>query len=355
VQGTRWLTSVVAATALAGAHARAQQYAVQVLEPLPGSSGSVGNAVNSAGQVAGYSFGGTNTQGTLWTAGLPAALTTASGSSNALAVNDLGRAAGYFDSSGDLFGPQAAVWSGGGMTVIGPDNSYALGVNTSGWAAGASEGKPVRWTDFMRVLNPLPGGSGAGEAYSINHLGWAAGWTTNQLGDPHAVYWDHRDGLGSLYPTDLGTLGGRESRGYAVNDPGQVAGFSQTASGMRHAFVATVGGGMTDLGTLGGFESIAYGINATGQAVGWSDGRGFLWSDGTMRDLNDLVGPLTGWEILNARGVNDLGQIVALGRHSSGLQRALLLSPVPEPSSLLLIGLAGMGLIWRAVLAFSHG
>jgi probable HAF family extracellular repeat protein len=345
MQRTRWWAGVVAVAGLVVEQAQAQQYMLQVLEPLPGHSGSSGNAVNNSGQVVGYSFGGSNTQATAWTAGTPSYLTILSGASNALAINDLGQAAGFFDSNGDLSGPQAAVWSGGMMTIVGPDNSYALGINLNGWTVGAAQGKPVRWTDLMRTLNPLPGGSGLGEAYAINHLGWAAGWTTHFAGDRHAVYWGQRDGLGSLLPTDLGTLGGRESLAYAVNDAGQAAGFSQTTYGTRHAFLATVQNGMVDLGTLGGFESIAYGINSTGQVVGQSDGRGFLWSQGTMTDLNDLVGPLTGWEIIGARDINDSGQIIAFGRNSLGIGRALLLSQVPEPSSLLLISLGGMGFI----------
>ena len=37
--------------------------------------------------------------------------------------------------------------------------------------------------------------------------------------------------------TDLGTLGGRISRAFAINDLGQVAGTSNTPSGSEHAFL----------------------------------------------------------------------------------------------------------------------
>src|ERR671930_852533 len=70
---------------------------------------------------------------------------------------------------------------------------------------------------------------------------------------------------------DLGTLGGSTSYGYAVNDSGQVVGYSYTAGDAEyHAFSWTHAGGMVDLGTLGGTSSIALAVNASGQVVGSS-------------------------------------------------------------------------------------
>src|ERR1700674_5082558 len=63
--------------------------------------------------------------------------------------------------------------------------------------------------------------------------------------------------------TDLGTLGGGTSKGYGINESGQVTGVAVTASGALHAFLYAPGSGMTDLGTLGGGESKGFGINAS--------------------------------------------------------------------------------------------
>ena len=103
--------------------------------------------------------------------------------------------------------------------------------------------------------------------------------------------------------TDLGTLGGDQSRAYAVNDAGQVVGVAQMTSRDYHAFLWK-SGVMTDLGTLGGGYSAAYGINEAGQIVGESDGHAFLWDSGVMRDLGSL-GPYSA-----AYGINEAGQIV---------------------------------------------
>ena len=67
---------------------------------------------------------------------------------------------------------------------------------------------------------------------------------------------------------DLGTLGGRSSAAYGINDQGVVVGSSVTRTGVGHAFVWT-NGTMTDLGTLAGASaSVAYDINEAGVIVG---------------------------------------------------------------------------------------
>jgi probable HAF family extracellular repeat protein len=69
---------------------------------------------------------------------------------------------------------------------------------------------------------------------------------------------------------DLGDLGGGLSHASAINDRGQVVGYSSTPAFETHAFVWTAGEGMRDLGTLGGSYSVATDINDRGQVVGYS-------------------------------------------------------------------------------------
>jgi probable HAF family extracellular repeat protein len=116
---------------------------------------------------------------------------------------------------------------------------------------------------------------------------------------------------------DLGTLGGSHSWASAINDSGQIVGYSYLAGDQNnHAFLYK-DGKMTDLGTLGGTSSEAKGINISGQVVGWSDNssgerRAFLYDSANgMKDLNDSIPADSGGTIEEATAINSNGEIAA--------------------------------------------
>jgi probable HAF family extracellular repeat protein len=109
--------------------------------------------------------------------------------------------------------------------------------------------------------------------------------------------------------TDLGTLGGKLSTPYAMNDLGQVVGLADRADGTYHAFVWSASTGMRDLGLLHADDVISFaeGINNSGQVVGVSGTSAFLWSQETgMQDLGNLGGDSS----TVANSINNLGQVV---------------------------------------------
>lgn len=124
---------------------------------------------------------------------------------------------------------------------------------------------------------------------------------------------------------DLGTLGGNNATGEALNDHGEVVGAAYTAAGQSHAFLYS-GGVMHDLGALpGDTTSNATGINNLGQVVGISshqnaDGtyaqRAFLYANGVMQDL----GTLSGFSDSGCGSINDAGTVVGWSIPSTGPQ-----------------------------------
>jgi probable HAF family extracellular repeat protein len=121
---------------------------------------------------------------------------------------------------------------------------------------------------------------------------------------------------------DLGTLGGAYSVAEAINERGQVAGTSRTATGERHVFHWR-DGRIDDLGLYGWnarwpFAALAPDVvlNERGQ-VGWTtkDWRAKVWEGGRTTEFDRAV----------LFAINEQGQIAAFGATKSGEAHALLL------------------------------
>lgn len=133
--------------------------------------------------------------------------------------------------------------------------------------------------------------------------------------------------------SDLGTLGGSESRAAAINNASVVVGRSQVTMSITAPFHAFrfENGVMVDLGTLGGLLSSALDINDRGVIVGGSQiagnaNRAFVVRDGVMRDLNELIAPTPGLVLTIALRINSAGQIACIGT-LNGQTRVFLLTP----------------------------
>src|SRR6516225_11143686 len=140
--------------------------------------------------------------------------------------------------------------------------------------------------DSSITITNLPPQSGGGyQVFALNQNGKLTGYFYNTVTPPHAFVYD------SGAVSDLGTLGGMISVGFAINSEGQAAGQADT-SAQTHAFLFS-SGTLNDLGTLGGSYSSAAALNENGQVVGESLTSGdagpiaFLYVNGSMVSLGN--------------------------------------------------------------------
>jgi probable HAF family extracellular repeat protein len=266
--------------------------------------------------------------------------------------------------SGVIVGDQggnniATVWvPGEGLRVIGRLDGTTLccssfnDVNSSGEAIGwtSTDGGtiPMRYSVSTNTkFDPNVGGELFGQG--INQAGDFVGgqWPFRAVYKPHngpAVVLANGSGISGSYAYDLnangmivgdafvgpnmvavvwmtpnspaqsiGTFGGASSRAWQVSDDGDVVGFAQTVSGVKHAFVWSQATGMIDLSTWPNScagDSEAYAINNDGVIAGRCDNKPVLWTgDQGMITLPGGNGEAT--------DINNLNQVV--GKTSGGV------------------------------------
>jgi probable HAF family extracellular repeat protein len=254
--------------------------------------------------------------------------------------------------------------------------SLSLGINAQGMVVGQAVVDSLLFHAFLyqdgtmtdlAALAGLPPGNNSA-ANGINDAGQVVGFAFFGNGQEHAFVWDGTNGV-----QDLGTFGGSISFAYGVNSSGQVVGTAsfpgdergdaflwdskggmqdlhisgsanaindagQIVGGAFRAFLYSAGS-VTDLGTLPGFSgSTALAINNLGQIAGYASGgdqlhhHAFVYADGALADLNDLIPPGTGLTMNEATGINDAGQIVGFASDRGLHFHAVLLTPDDGPA-----------------------
>lgn len=237
--------------------------------------------------------------------------------------------------------PRAVLWRRFKLFELGElggDVSSANALNPRGWIAGFSnttgnlEAHATLWKGFKPIdLGTLPGGTAA-IGRGLNDYGDVVGDSNSGAADPStsfATLWKN----GRVY--NLGLAGGERSYAKAINNKGQIVGWRVQNVGPNPNLHAILWehGNAHDLGTLGGSYSIAAAINQTGLIVGGSQNsrnqpRGALWYGSHILDINSLLAPGTkGIEVIDARDINDRGEILALANTPQG-GKFVLLTPV---------------------------
>lgn len=149
---------------------------------------------------------------------------------------------------------------------------------------------------------------------AINDRGQVVGFSEIVGGNSHLFLWDRENGMQDLGPKNGGDVD--------INNAGQIAGTMTDPNGNRQAFVWDLKDGKQMLGTLDCAESIALGINNRGQVVGtlypvlsrpprtkltWQDFKqAFIWDERNgMQKLFASEQPGSG-----AGAINDTGQVI---------------------------------------------
>ena len=310
--------------------------------------------INNRGEIAGQSsistidplLGTDEVRAVVWKDGTIYDLGTFGGNeASASSINNRGQVAGFalndipdpysifgffFNGSSNSTQTRAFIWENGKLkdlgTLGGSDaQAFPGNINEKGQLPGVSylndiptitglpPVHPFLW-DGRKMIDMGSLGGDFGFPVQLTNRGEAIG--IGLLKDDvaqHGFLWSN----GVMH--DLGTLGGTIGEANAINEKGEVVGDAYfPGDTVRHALLWR-NGNRKDLGVLpGDICSAAWWINAQGQVIGNSGQcgfgiRSFIWENGEIANLNDLVTPKSDVVLDEAIMIADTGEIAING------------------------------------------
>jgi hypothetical protein len=187
-------------------------------------------------------------------------------------------------------------------------------------------------------------------ASAIDNAGQVFGnWTPN-ADFSNNTGWVYQNGHYSFFtapgasPSFFGTLT------YNANNAGTVVGFYEDSTGTSHGFERFANGTIISVDYPGATDTRIYGINDQGVVTGryldaLGDRHPFILANG-------VYAPMTVPGFTNAEftGINNSGVVVgyAFNDLNTGPFVAFVGTPTPEPSTLVLMGLGGLVMVWQS-------
>jgi len=276
-----------------------------------------------------------------------------------LGVNDLGVIAGHHGSG-------AAGHPNQGFRLVLPDTftsenfpgsaqTQVIGINSAGDTGGFYIDAGGVTHGFTKVGAPFTTLDAPGTAFNqilgMNDNGQAAGYSSmDPAGATLQQAFIHQPNLSFTLLAGFLPAGTQNNQATDINNFGGISGFYVDAGGFNHGFLLTpmsLGFVQRSLDFPGSTFTQALGLNNQFQVVGtYMDAggmmHGFVWNrdNGTFQSVDDPNG--TGGTTIN--GINDNGDIVGFFVDAAGNTDGFFGTPVPEPSTVILLisGLAGL-------------
>lgn len=306
------------------------------------SNHSTAQGVNNIGQIV----GGIGGDAVIWNNLLPMNVADQSSTLSATRasdINDDGVVVGTGITISGPFEQHGFIYENNMITdlgTLGGSTSLALAINGPKKVVGFSkigtdttDGHAFLWDsgmikDLGTILNTT-----TSLATDINDNDQIVGYSGDRSGTIRkAIIWE----ANKMNP--LVSLGNR-SYAQAINNQGQIVGWTEIGDdrSTQHACLWLNQSEIILLGSLEeGKSHNAFDINSSGTIVGYYDlaaggNQGFVYNNGQLNDLNDLIEEDPDVLITSAIAVNDRGQIVGNAK-VNGTERAVLLTPIPPVS-----------------------
>lgn len=355
--------AAVGALALTTAYAD-PHYTIHDVGVVMSGDFSQGNAISNNGVATGRSLGTGRSSAYTWSqgtglVGLSSLANPARAYSVGNGINNNGVVVGTGATT--FFGSSRLplIWQNGTVSQlalpVGQTIGDAYGINDSNDAVGSVNGGTTQRgaiyhsNGTSEVLTTTDSnGDFFVNCYGINNSGLVvgSGWDPNNAAVTIGLVYDMNTGVTSSIGALTG-LGHNSAIAFGVSDTGFVTGSSSLNGGSGgRAFVWSSGGGMSAIPlTADTSSAIGRGVNSSGEVVGIGSGTfavPFLYDGSQTYRLQDLIGSGTGWDISTntssaALGISDNGMIVGTGV-LNGDVHAFVMTPVPEPASLLVLG-----------------
>jgi len=312
---------------------------VELGAPAP-TNGTRAYCLNENGTAGGETYlypWGTGVSAILWTTGIPEILDSLPHGMIS-GISDAGDAVGAAHTN-DSYNEQPFLYKAGAVSDLTPKlglGSHPTGINNAGWMCGYRMGLPQGTRAYIYDVNAQGGPSYLDPPAGF---GTSSGTAINQAGDVVGIFTDGPPSRGFLFSGGQLTDLGEASSVFDASDSGLIVGSKWNPAAQGAVAVIydrnAASPQFEEIGILPGRKgSNAFGVNNLGHVVGNSYtgivGSAFLYSNGQMSDLNDLIPPNSGWQLETASDINDAGQIMGYGT-LNGEHRGFLLNPPGFP------------------------